>query len=79
MKRYFALYFALAILLVGCASNTNNRGWSKAGATDEQIRRDLVACQGAAPGRGAGRFARGMRQTPLQGDIDSCMRGKGYK
>jgi len=78
MKKFTVMSFMLAILIVGCASNGKMRGWSKSGATDKQIRQALGECQKGAPGGGAGRFARGMRQTPQQGSIDSCMRDKGF-
>ena len=77
MKKFLILYFVSAILLVGCASART--GYSKSGASNDQIRRDLAECDKASPGRGAGKFARGMRQAPQQGDIDTCMRGKGYQ
>ena len=76
MKKFLVLYFVVTMFLVGCAATRT--GWSKPGATNEQIKRDFAACGKASPGRGAGRFARGMKQTPQQGDIDTCMRGKGY-
>lgn len=76
MKTFRMLSIVAALFLVGCASAMS--GWSKPGATNEQIRRDYAACKKAAPGMGAGRVARGMRQAPQQGDIDSCMKEKGY-
>jgi hypothetical protein len=79
MKRYLALYFVLTIILIGCASNTNIRSWSKVGATDEKIKRDSAACQDAVPRRGARRYERGVKQISQQGYINFCMRGKGYQ
>ena len=79
MKRFFALYYVLAILLVGCAEMGTKPSWSKSGADTEQAKRDLAGCRSATPGKGAGIYARGLRQTPQQGQIDSCMRVKGYK
>ena len=78
MKKFLVLYFVSAIFLVGCGA-TARTGYSKSGASDAQVRQDFADCEKAAPGRGAGKFARGMRQAPQQGDIDSCMRGKGYQ
>lgn len=78
MKKFLALYFVSALLLVGCGAKVHT-GWSKSGATNEQVKKDFTECGKAAPGRGAGKFARGMRQAPQQGDIDACMRGKGYQ
>ena len=79
MKKFTAMGFMLVIFLVGCASSGKTRGWSKNGASDKQIRQALVECQKGAPGGGAGIFARGMRQTPQQGSIDTCMHDKGFK
>jgi hypothetical protein len=77
MKRFLVLYFVVIMFLVGCAATRT--GWSKSGASNKQSKRDFAECEKASPGKGAGRFARGMKQTPQQGDIDKCMRGKGYQ
>ena len=76
MKKFLLFYFVSALFVVGCAAE--RAGWKKDGASPEQTNRDYGECKKGAPGRGAGQFARGMRQAPQQGSIDSCMKEKGY-
>jgi hypothetical protein len=68
-------FACLGLLALGCASSGSD-GWTKAGATEEQVNRDSADClfsaQVVAPGR------EGPRTRVDQDRYRQCMTNRGY-
>jgi hypothetical protein len=77
MRTPFVAWIVIVLgALAGCASSASE-GWTKPGATEEQVNRDsadcLFAAQSTAPGG-----SRGPRMVVYQDRYRQCMASRGY-
>jgi hypothetical protein len=70
-KSKLAIMF-LAVLLAACATTASV--WQRPGATDEAIKADIAACQGASAQSGYGQIG-----VTAQDYVTRCMEAKGYR